>query len=56
MKATTELSAGGTWQDPRRAANDMQAHYVVLEVECGDIDGELIGGAIAVSFSLIRNL
>lgn len=56
MKATTELSALGTWQDPRGAANDMQADNVVLEVEYGEIDGELIGDGIVLSLSLINNL
>lgn len=56
MKATTELSALGTWQDPRGAANDMQADNVVLEVEYGEIDGELIGDGIVLSLRLINNL
>jgi hypothetical protein len=56
MKATTELSALGTWQDPRGAANDMQADNVVLEVEYGEIDGELIGDGIVLALSLINNL
>lgn len=56
MKATTELSALGTWQDPRGAANDMQADNVVLEVEYGEIHGELIGNGIVLSLSLINNL
>lgn len=56
MKATTELSAVGTWQDPRGAANDMQADNVVLEVEYGEIEGELIGDGIVLSLSLINSL
>jgi hypothetical protein len=56
MKATTELSAVGTWQDPRGAANDMQADNVVLQVEYGEIDGELIGNGIVISLALINNL
>jgi hypothetical protein len=56
MKATTELSALGTWQDPHGAANDMQADNVVLEVEYGEIEGELIGNGIVLSLSLINNL
>ena len=56
MKATTELSAVGTWQDPRGAANDMQADNVVLEVEYGEIDGELIGDGIVLALGLINNL
>ncbi|MBI3737533.1 MAG: hypothetical protein HY258_00615 [Chloroflexi bacterium] len=56
MKATTELSALGTWQDPKGAANDMQADNVVLEIEYGEIEGELIGDGIVVALSLINNL
>src|SRR5512143_837944 len=46
MKATTELSALGTWQDPRGAANDLQADNVVLEVEYGEVAEELIGDGV----------
>jgi hypothetical protein len=56
MKATTELSALGTWQDPHGAANDMQADNVVLEVEYGEVDEELIGDGIVLALSLINNL
>ncbi len=56
MKATTELSALGTWQDPKGAANDMQADNVVLEIEYGEIEGELIGDGILLALSLINNL
>jgi hypothetical protein len=56
MKATTELSALGTWQDPRGAANDMQADNVVLEVEYGEIGGELVGNGIVLALGLINNL
>ncbi len=56
MKATTELSALGTWQDPKGAANDMQADNVVLEIEYGEIEGELIGDGIILALSLINNL
>jgi hypothetical protein len=56
MKATTELSAVGTWQDPKGAANDMQADNVVLEIEYGEVDGELIGDGVVLALSLINNL
>ncbi len=56
MKATTELSALGTWQDPRGAANDTQADNVVLEVEYGEVEGELVGNGIVLALSLINNL
>jgi hypothetical protein len=56
MKATTELSALGTWQDPRGAANDLQADNVVLEVEYGEIQEELIGDGIVTALRLINHL
>jgi hypothetical protein len=56
MKATTELSAAGTWQDPKGAANDMKADNVILEIEFGEIEGELIGDGVVVALSLINNL
>jgi hypothetical protein len=56
MKATTELSAAGTWQDPRGAANDMRADNVVLEIEYGEIEGERIGDGIVTALKLINNL
>jgi hypothetical protein len=56
MKATTELSALGTWQDPRGAANDMRADNVVLEIEYGEIKGERIGDGVVTALRLINNL
>jgi hypothetical protein len=56
MKATTEMSALGTWQDPRGAANDMQADNVVLQVEYGEVEGELVGNGIVLALSLINSL
>jgi hypothetical protein len=56
MKATTELSAAGTWQDPESVSNDARADNVILEVEYGEIEDELIGHGIVRSLSLINNL
>jgi len=56
MKATTELSAMGTWQDPKGAANDMRADNIVLEIEYGEIEGERIGDGIVTALGLINNL
>jgi hypothetical protein len=56
MKATTELSAFGTWQDPESVSNDVRADNIMLEVEYGEIDGELIGAGIVRTLSLINNL
>jgi hypothetical protein len=56
MKATTELSALGTWQDPERTSNDQRADNVLVEVEYGEIEGELIGDGIVRTLSLINSL
>ena len=56
MKATTELSAQGTWQDPQGEAKDMRADNVVLEIEYGEIEGEQIGEGIVTALRLINNL
>ncbi len=56
MKATTELSALGTWQDPELVSNDQRADNVLLEVEFGEVEGELVGDGIIRSLSLINNL
>jgi len=56
MKATTELSAFGTWQDPESVSNDQRADNVLLEVEYGEIEGELVGNGIVQALSLINNL
>ncbi len=56
MKATTELNALGTWQDPERASSDQRADNVLVEVEYGEIEGELIGDGIVRTLSLINSL
>ena len=56
MKATTELSVHGTWQDPESVSNDMRADNTLLQVEYGEVEGELIGDGIKTALSLINNL
>ncbi len=56
MKATTELSAFGTWQDPGSVSNDVRADNIMLEVEYGEISGEFIGNGIVRTLSLINSL
>ena len=56
MKASTELSALGTWQDPDSVSNDSRADNVIFEVEYGDIENELIGDGVVRTLSLINNL
>jgi hypothetical protein len=56
MRASTELSAAGTWQDPESVSNDERADNVLLEVQFGEIEGELVGHGIVAALSLINNL
>ncbi len=56
MKATTEINAWGTWQDPDSVSNDVRADNIVMEVEFGEIAGEWIGKGIILCLSLINNL
>lgn len=56
MRATTELSAFGTWQDPDSVSNDVRATSTLIQVEYGDVPGERIGSAILVVLCLINNL
>ncbi|MGD1714140.1 hypothetical protein [Hydrocoleum sp. CS-953] len=56
MKATTEISGLGNWQDPDSVSNDSRADNIILQVEYGEIEGELIGDGIVICLSLINNL
>jgi hypothetical protein len=50
------LSGAGTWQDPASISDDARADNVILEVEYGEIHGELIGRGIIRCLTLINNL
>jgi hypothetical protein len=56
MQASTELAAAGTWQDPESVSNDERADNVLIEVQFGEVEGELVGRGIVVALSLINNL
>jgi hypothetical protein len=56
MKASTEYNVAGTWNDPDNVSNDQRADNLVLEVEYGEVEGELIGDGIVLALSLINNL
>jgi len=56
MRASTELAAAGTWQDPDSVSHDERADNVLLEVQYGEVDGELVGHGIVVALTLINNL
>ncbi len=56
MRASTELAAAGTWQDPQSVSNDERADNVLLEVQYGDTKDERVGDGIIVALSLINSL
>ncbi len=56
MRASTELSAEGTWQDPDSISNDEHADNVLLEIQFGETADELVGKAIVCALSLINDL
>ncbi|MEX2548435.1 MAG: hypothetical protein WD830_11725 [Chloroflexota bacterium] len=56
MRASTELSAAGTWQDPDSVSNDERADNVLLEVQFGETADEIVGNAIVAALSVINNL
>ena len=56
MRASTELAAAGTWQDPQSVSNDERADNILLEVQFGETADEIVGNAIVVALSLINNL
>lgn len=56
MRASTELAAAGTWQDPESVSNDERADNVLLEVQFGETADELVGRGIITALSLINSL
>lgn len=56
MRAATELAAAGTWQDPSSVSNDERADNILLEVQYGEIEDELVGHGIVLALTLINNL
>lgn len=56
MRASTELAAAGTWQDPESVSNDERADNVLLEVQFGETADEPVGRGIITGLSLINNL
>jgi hypothetical protein len=56
MRASTELSAHGTWQDPESVSSDERAENVLLEIQFGEVEDELVGDGIVAALSVINNL
>ena len=56
MRASTELAAAGTCQDPDSVSNDERADNVLLEVQFGETADELVGRGIVTALSLINSL
>ncbi|QFZ17261.1 hypothetical protein [Saccharothrix syringae] len=55
-EAATEISAEGTWTDPTGAAHDDRAGNTVVQVEYGEVAGELVGHGIVTALRLINEL
>jgi hypothetical protein len=56
MRASTELVAAGTWQDPDNISNDERAENVLIEVQFGETPDELVGRGVVTCLTLINNL
>jgi hypothetical protein len=56
LRASTELVAAGTWQDPSGAASDDRADNLLIEVQYGETADELVGRGVVVALALINNL
>ena len=56
LRASTEMSAVGTWRDPEDVSNDEQADNVVLEVQFGEVQSELVGTGVLAALRLINEL
>jgi hypothetical protein len=56
MRASTEISAAGTWQDPESVSNDERAANTLLEVQYGDTADEVVGHGVIAALGLINNL
>ena len=56
IPAATELSGAGMWRDPEGVSNDERADNVIIEVEFGEVAGELVGTGVVRCLSLINNL
>jgi len=56
LRASTELAAVGTWNDPEDVSNDERADSVVLEVQFGEVASELVGSGVMTALRLINEL
>lgn len=56
LRACTEVGVSGTWRDPAGSAHDTSAANVLIQVEYGDTDDELVGNVVVVCLGLINAL
>jgi hypothetical protein len=56
IPAATELDGAGMWRDPTGVSNDQRADNIIVEVEFGEVAGELIGHGVVRCLGLINNL
>ncbi len=56
LRAATELSGYGTWQDSENISHDDLADNVMVQVEYGELASERIGDGIIETLRIINNL
>jgi len=56
FQAVTEVGAAGTWRDPDNVSNDLDAPNMLLQVEYGDVESEVVGDAIVVCIHVVNLL
>jgi hypothetical protein len=56
IPAATEMSGAGMWRDPTGVSDDVRADNVIVEVEFGEVAGEVVGHGVVRCLSLINNL
>jgi hypothetical protein len=56
LRASTEVAAVGTWHDPQDVSNDERADNVVLEVQFGEVESEVVGTGVMAALRLINEL
>jgi hypothetical protein len=56
IPAATEMSGAGMWRDPTGVSDDERADNIIVEVEFGEVVGELVGHGVVRCLSLINNL
>lgn len=56
LQASTRVDAEGTWRDPEQVSDDESAPNVVLEVEFGETEREVVSRAVLVALRVVNDL